>query len=213
MALGLSLNRPPHISFEVLLMSLIAFSRRWMLCALVYTAAATFAIPALAADPSKLREARSGDMLKMVIHDTPQEVTDLPFGLSDGPDLTMKEFAGKYVVVNFWATWCPPCRKEMPSLAELKAQLGSDQFDVITIATMRNSPAKIDQFFKSINVDTLPQYMDRDKGAFARSMGVRGLPTTLIIDPEGHEIARLTGDAHWSDEDAIGFFQTLLTAP
>lgn len=194
-------------------MSSVAFSRRWIQLALVYTALACFAIPALAADLDKLRDARSGDMLKLVIHDTPQEVTDLPFGLADGPDFTIKDFAGKYVVVNFWATWCPPCRKEMPSLAELKAELGSDQFDVVTIATMRNSPAKIDQFFKSINVDTLPQYMDRDKGAFARSMGVRGLPTTLIINPQGQEIARLTGDAHWSDSDAIGFFQTLLTTP
>lgn len=189
----------------------VAFSRRWML-SLVYTGLMLCAIPAFATNADNLRSARAGDMLKLVVHDTPKPVSTLPFGLAEGPDLTLQAFEGKYVVLNFWATWCPPCRKEMPSLSELQTQLGSDQFEVITIATMRNSPRKISEFFESIAVDNLPQYMDRDRGAMARSMGVLGLPTTLIISPQGQEIARLTGDAHWSDENALAFFNALLSA-
>jgi len=80
--------------------------------------------------------------------------------------------------------------------------LGSDDFQVVTIATMRNSSKVIDAFFDEINVENLPKHQD-PKGALARSLFVAGLPATLLIDEDGNEIGRLVGDANWSSPDAL----------
>jgi thiol-disulfide isomerase/thioredoxin len=94
-----------------------------------------------------------------------------------------------------------PCRKEMPMLAELQTELGGDAFEVVTIATGRNAPQAMQAFFDEIGVTNLPLHNDTNSG-LARAMGVLGLPATLIVAPDGHEIARLQGDADWASDSA-----------
>jgi thiol-disulfide isomerase/thioredoxin len=110
--------------------------------------------------------------------------------------------------VNFWATWCAPCRAEMPHLSNLQTQLGSDDLSVVTIATGRNPRPAMERFFEEISVDNLPLHAD-PRSTLARNMGVLGLPITVILDRDGQEIARLQGDADWSSESAIAILTAL----
>jgi thiol-disulfide isomerase/thioredoxin len=159
------------------------------------------------ADIADLRE---GDMRKLTVHSAPIAGSDVAFMSQDGDEMTLADFHGKYTVLNFWATWCAPCRKEMPDLSALQTQLGGDDFEVVTIATGRNPRPAMVKFFAEIGVDNLPLHTDA-RQSFSRSMGVLGLPVTLIMDPEGNEIARLQGDADWHSDSAVAIIQALIS--
>ncbi|MDP5217466.1 TlpA disulfide reductase family protein [Ruegeria sp. 2205SS24-7] len=180
-----------------------------LLLALVYTALASGA-NAAGEDLSTLEPLREGDMKKLVFHLEPKPASSQSFDLADGAGTaTLADYQGKYVLLNFWATWCAPCRKEMPMLSALQSEFGGDQFEVLTLATGRNAPAGIKKFFGEIGVDNLPRHQD-PKMAVAREMAVLGLPITVIIDPEGNEIARLRGDADWNSDSAKAIIAELI---
>ncbi len=181
---------------------------RWFLFAVLYTALALGANTA-AADPTQLAALRQGDMKKLMFHAEPKPVNGAAFVAEDGGEMTLDDLRGKYILLNFWATWCAPCREEMPSLNTLQKDLGGERFEVVTVATGRNSPAGIRRFFEETGVDALPQHTD-PKQALARNMAVLGLPITVILDPEGREIARLRGDAHWDSDSAKAIVQALI---
>jgi thiol-disulfide isomerase/thioredoxin len=183
-----------------------------LLAALVYTALLTGANPALA-DMSAIAGLREGDMKKLVIHETPESTSNAAFQRADGKgEITLEAFRGKYILLNFWATWCAPCRKEMPQLAELQREFGGKSFEVVTIATGRNSPEGIAKFFAETGITNLPRHQD-PKQALASQMGIFGLPITVLIDPEGREIARLRGDADWASPSAKAIIAALLQKP
>ncbi|WP_238364161.1 TlpA family protein disulfide reductase [Mesobacterium pallidum] len=174
----------------------------------LYTALAVSA-NAAAADMSGLEALREGDMKKLNFVATPETVPDAAFLKDDGTEGRLSDYSGQYVVLNFWATWCAPCRHEMPSLSALQTRYGGAGLAVVTLATGRNAPSAIDRFLDEISVTNLPRHRD-PKQALARQMGVMGLPITVLIDPEGREIARLTGDADWASPEAITLFDALL---
>ncbi len=179
---------------------------RKLLSALLYTAIAAVANAGHADDIAALRE---GDMRKLIVHSAPVAGSDVPFTAEDGSEMTLAAYEGKYVVLNFWATWCAPCRKEMPMLSAMQAELGGDTFEVVTIATGRNPRPAMERFFAEIEVDNLPLHTDA-RQSLARSLGILGLPITLILNPEGQEIARLQGDADWSSDSAYAIIEALL---
>lgn len=182
-----------------------------LVAAALYMALSLGAIPAHA-DTSAAAALRDGDMRKLIFHGTPEAVSKVAFDLADDAgQITLEEFHGKYILVNFWATWCAPCRHEMPMLSELQTEFGGDDFEVVTIATGRNSPAGIVKFFKDTGIDNLPRYQD-PKQKLAAQMGVFGLPITVLIDREGREIARLRGDADWSSDSAKAIIAELIGA-
>ena len=117
-------------------------------------------------------------------------------GLDDA-ERSLAEWRGQWVVVNFWATWCAPCRKEMPTLDALAA---SGQ-PVLVVATGRNPLPSIARFLAEADVPNLVQLRDPTSD-LARGMAVLGLPVTVILNPEGMEVARLVGDADWGSADA-----------
>jgi len=167
--------------------------------AVLYTLLAMGANTALA-DPA-LQELRDGSMKKLIFHSEPKDVSDAVFFNEDGSDMTLADLQGHYSVVNFWATWCAPCRHEMPSLNALQTEFGGETFQVVTIATGRNKAVAIDRFFDEETIDALPKHTD-PKQKLARTMAVLGLPITVILDPDGKEIARLRGDADWYSDSA-----------
>jgi thiol-disulfide isomerase/thioredoxin len=176
----------------------------WAVLAAVYTGLAAGANPALA-DPA-LEALRQGDMRKLAVHAAPIAAGVSEFRSPDGTVHTLADWQGKVVVLNFWATWCAPCRKEMPSLDALQGAMEPD-VAVVTVATGRNQPAAIDRFFAEVGVTRLPVLLD-PKSALAREMGVAGLPVTVLLDRQGQEVARLIGEADWNAPEA----QAVLTA-
>lgn len=184
-----------------------------LVSAVVYTALTLGAIltaPAAQADLAAAEALRKGDMKKFIFHDTPAPVSDVAFNLADDAgQATLEDYRGKYVLLNFWATWCAPCRKEMPQLSELQTEFGGDDFEVLTIATGRNSPTGIKKFFEEIGVDNLPRHQD-PRQELAAQMAIFGLPITVLIDPDGNEVARLRGDADWASDNAKAIIATVL---
>ena len=169
----------------------------------VYTALALGANMA-AADVAALRD---GDMKKLALHAVP---VDLPEGeLLDTTDAvhSLAEYRGKWVVLNFWATWCAPCRQEMPSLDRLQAAM--PELAVVPVATGRNAVPGITRFYEEAGVTGLPILRDV-KMDLSRAMGVLGLPVTVILNPEGQEVARLIGDAEWDSASAKAVLAALM---
>lgn len=180
-----------------------------ILIAALYTCLALGTSPA-SADLAGAMAARDGDMKKLVIHSTPQAVSDAAFDLADGAGrATLEDYQGKVILLNFWATWCAPCKKEMPALSELQTELGGEDFEVLTIATGRNSPAAITRFFTEKEITNLPRHQD-PKQSLASQMGIFGLPITVILNEKGQEIARLRGDADWASDSAKAVIKALL---
>ncbi len=187
----------------------------------VYTACAAIAIAASVfvntskADTAdiptmtQISEMREGDMRKLNFHSAPKDTSSNTFISEDGTEVSLEDFRGKVILLNFWATWCAPCRHEMPMLSELQTQLGGDAFEVVTIATGRNMVPAMKKFFSEIEVTNLPLHRD-PKQMLARDMAVLGLPATVIIDKNGKEIARLQGDADWSGENARAIVAALI---
>lgn len=186
-----------------------------ILAALVYTALSAGAIMApttAVADMEAAALLREGDMKKLIFHEVPEATSNAAYQLADDAgDQTLEAYSGKYILLNFWATWCAPCRKEMPQLSELQAEFSGDTFEVVTIATGRNSPEGIKKFFAEIGVDNLPRHQD-PKQALASQMGIFGLPITVLINPDGQEVARLRGDADWSSDNAKAVIAAVLGA-
>jgi thiol-disulfide isomerase/thioredoxin len=148
-------------------------------------------------------------MKKLTFHSESKPAGEAEFVTFDGDPLSLAQFEGKWVLLNFWATWCAPCRKEMPMLSELQTEFGGDSFEVVTVASGRNPPPAMKAFFEDIGVDNLPLHRD-PKSALAREMGVLGLPITVILNPEGQEVARMLGDADWASDSAKNVLRAIL---
>ena len=168
------------------------------LLAVLYTAVLLGANPA-AADVPAAMALRDGDMKKLAATEPPMTLPDTTLiDMQDAPH-SLADYRGKWVVLNFWATWCAPCRREMPSLGRLQAAM--PDIAVVPVATGRNDPAAIDRFFAEAGVTGLTVLRD-PKSELARSIGVMALPVTLILNPKGQEVARLIGDAEWDSPEA-----------
>ncbi len=160
-------------------------------------------------EPASLEALRLGDMKKLVFHSEPRPPVATAFLDADGAETDLSAYEGKTVLVNFWATWCAPCLKEMPALDKLQQVLGGDRFAVVTIATGRNPPKMIDVFFERAAIENLPKLRDPSQ-ELARAMSVFGLPTSMVLDGQGREIARLRGDADWASEEAVALLKAVV---
>jgi thiol-disulfide isomerase/thioredoxin len=159
---------------------------------------------------TELLDMRAGNMRKLKIQSEPQAAVLATFTNPAGEVFSLADSNGKIRVVNFWATWCFPCREEMPTLDALQKQLGGEDFEVLTIATGFNNLDGIKRFLAEAEVTSLPILLDPDSSLGAE-FGAIGLPLTVILNREGQEIARLTGGAEWDSESAIAILNTLIS--
>ena len=187
--------------------------------ALLYGVAALAVNPASAGDltaddRAALAELRTGDMTKLVVHDEPRPRLKQTFKDADGNEIAMAAFEGKVVVLNFWATWCPPCRAEMPSIDRLAGEMADSDVAVLALSTDRFDISRVGAFFEEIGIQNLPLIQDK-RGKVAREAAVLGLPVTVILDREGREVARLQGEAEWDGPAAKAILNRLveMTAP
>jgi thiol-disulfide isomerase/thioredoxin len=186
-------------------------SLRLCLAATLFAAAIPAAAQAVDATMrAELSDLRDGDMRKLVIHEASVPAPGTGYKGPDGTETTLAASNGRVRVVNFWATWCAPCREEMPALDALDRGLGGEDFEVLLIATGRNSPEAIATFLEEEQIG-LETGVD-PRGRLAAAMGVPGLPVTVILDREGAEVARLTGGADWNAESARAILARLIEA-
>ena len=170
----------------------------------LYGLALAVATPALALDPALL----TGEMEGLETGEAyAPSVTG--FTRPDGSVGDLSDYAGKVVVLNFWATWCGPCREEMPSLQALQDELGGEDFEVVTMAFGRHNPMAMQKFWDDTGVRDLPLHLDA-RTEFARCLGVRGLPHTLVLDRGGEVVAQLVGGADWAAPETLAVMRALI---
>jgi thiol-disulfide isomerase/thioredoxin len=151
----------------------------------------------------------TGPMAAVIVHEKRKEILPFTFKTADGKDVTLDQWKGRVVLLNLWATWCAPCRKEMPDLAELQKQLGGPDFEVVALSVDKKGAEASAAFLKEVKADNLATYSDTELKSLAQLQAV-GLPATILIDRQGKEAARLLGPAPWSSTEAITMIKTLL---
>lgn len=133
----------------------------------------------------------------------PRSVSDFEFEDAAGRTLSLKDLKGKYILLNVWATWCPPCRKEMPSLDRFQSLvLGKSQLRVVALSVDRGGFPQLQAFYDVIGVKSLDLYRG-DEPSVLSALGIAGLPTTLLLNPDGKEIARLVGPTEWDEPQIL----------
>lgn len=145
----------------------------------------------------------------MSLHDEPRPIPPIGFKDGDGRDYDLDDWRGRIVLLNIWATWCPPCRHEMPTLDRLQDQLGGERFEVVALSIDRAGVGVVRSFFEETGVRRLRLFID-ETGDSVRELGAFGLPTTLLIGPRGNELARLVGPAEWDTPEMIAFLETVI---
>ncbi|NRA85967.1 MAG: TlpA family protein disulfide reductase [Rhizobiales bacterium] len=165
--------------------------------------------PASVPQQNNRQATAKGEVAAFLFHPTPVEMPVLNFIGPKQNKMTLADFKGKTILLNLWATWCAPCRYEMPTLDNLQAKLGSDKFEVVTLNVDRKSTKGAEAFFSEIGIKNLKLYADPTTKAM-RILRARGLPMTLLINADGKEVGRLFGPAEWNSQDAINLIQTEL---
>jgi thiol-disulfide isomerase/thioredoxin len=152
-----------------------------------------------------LRPAARGEVAAFTPAASPVYVGDLAFVRPDGSPGTVADFAGKTVLLNLWATWCAPCREEMPALDDLQASLGGPAFEVVAINVDTRDDGRDARFLEEADITSLARYVDRTMAVFntlkGRALAV-GMPTTLLVDGSGCQLGVLHGPAAWDSADA-----------
>jgi len=144
------------------------------------------------------------------VHAAPITVPPFAFEDAAGQRRSLADFRGRYVLLNVWATWCAPCREEMPALARLQAKLGGPQFEVLALSIDSGGAQAVKQFFAEVGVEGLAIYVDRSLQVYS-ALRVLGVPTTVLLDREGREIARHVGPAEWDGPQAVQSIQRLMS--
>jgi len=147
------------------------------------------------------------EIKNVVIHKDPKVYDNVIFLDKKDKIINMSEFNGNLLLLNFWATWCAPCKEEMPSLDRLQKNKDLNNLKVFVINISKESIKKIDNFFKELNIKNLEPYFDPPT-TLAKTFGLRGVPTSILIDREGKEFARIIGSIDFDDEIFIDWLKT-----
>jgi thiol-disulfide isomerase/thioredoxin len=161
----------------------------------------------------KLAPLAHGEVAALTMATTPLKLPDLAFDDADGKPKKLSDWRGRTVLVNLWATWCVPCRREMPALDSLQARLGGPDFEVVAVNIDTRDPEKPKNFLKEANLTKLGYFTDQKAKVFQdlKSVGrALGMPTSVLVDGQGCEIATIAGPAEWASDDAIKLISAAL---
>jgi len=162
---------------------------------------------------SKIAPLATGEVAAVNVAKNPLKVPNLAFQNRDGLPVTLADFHGRTVLLNLWATWCVPCRKEMPTLDKLEGEVGGPNFQVVAVNIDTHNPRHPLQFLKQIGVTHLTYYADHSAEVFQKLKDIGrafGLPTTMLVDPNGCEIGTIAGPADWASNDALKLIKAAL---
>src|ERR687888_736267 len=157
------------------------------------------------ATAQKIAPLAHGEVAALTMATTPLRLPDLAFEDADGKPRKLSDWRGKTVLVNLWATWCVPCRKEMPALDSLQTKLGGKDFEVVAVNIDTRDPDKPRNFLKEANLTRLAYFSDQKAKVFQdlKNIGrALGMPTSVLVDAQGCEIGTIAGPAEWASEDA-----------
>ena len=168
-------------------------------------------VPRKAVTESKggYRDLAIGPMAAFLVKADRPSVPDLGFKNSTGADIKLSKWQGRVILLNLWATWCAPCRKEMPTLNDVQKQLGSKDFEVVALSVDRKGLEASAAFLKDTGADSLGLYVDETTKSLD-DLQAFGLPVTMLIDRKGREIGRLLGPAEWNSAEAIALVKAAL---
>ncbi len=198
------------------------------LCAAVAVVAGIYGIGRLRSNPAdaacrqavetaaRIAPLAHGEIAALAMAQTPFHVPPLGFKDAEGHDRTLADWRGRTVLLNLWATWCVPCRREMPALDALQAKLGGPKFQVVAVNIDTRDPAKPLAFLKQIGVTHLTYFTDESAQIFEdlKIAGKAfGMPTTLIVDPKGCEIGDMAGPAEWASDDGVKLVSAAIAGP
>jgi thiol-disulfide isomerase/thioredoxin len=157
-----------------------------------------------------------GEVAALAVAQTPFHVPDLSFKDAQGRDKTLADWHGRTVLLNLWATWCIPCRREMPALDALEQKRGGPDFEVVAVNIDTRDPQKPLTFLRDVGVSHLAYYADQSARVFEdlKSAGKAfGMPTTIIVDRAGCEIGTMAGPAEWASDDGLKLVSTAIASP
>ncbi len=172
--------------------------------------------PSCKVDPAILagmKKAAIGDVAGFSVNAEPKMLGNFTFKAPDGTARAFADFQGKVILVNLWATWCAPCRKEMPALDELQRGRGGKDFEVVAVNVDTREPEKAPEFLDEIGVTSLTRYQDSSGGLLQdmkKANRAPGLPTTVLLDGKGCELGFLLGPAEWAGKDALALVDAAL---
>jgi thiol-disulfide isomerase/thioredoxin len=183
-------------------------ARAWLVAAgalvLVATVMAVLQEATRSRDPTRLRPPR------LTMQAEPRPLPSLSIRDAEGNAVPLERFRGKVVLLNVWATWCGPCRVEMPTLDRLQARLGGPGFEVVALSTDVGGAPAVREFYGSLGITRLAIYVEGE-GNVLTALGAPGMPTTLVVDAQGREVARYLGGADWEAPEVEKLIRTLVT--
>src|SRR5260370_6305600 len=164
----------------------------------------------------KLAPLAHGEVAALTMATTPLLLPDLAFEDADGKPKKLSDWRGRTVLVNLWATWCVPCRREMPALESLQTRLGGPDFEVVAVNIDTRDPEKPKNFLKDANLTRLNYFSDQKAKVFQDLTAIGhalGMPTSVLVDGRGCEIATIAGPAEWASDDAVKLITAAMTPP
>lgn len=167
------------------------------------------ASPPASPEATGLAALARGKMSSFVAKEAPRALPEVSFQDASGAERSLEDWRGKVVLLNLWATWCAPCREEMPALDRLQARLGGEEFEVVAASIDKGEADKPREFLENHDIANLALYHD-PSGRLGTTLNAYGMPTTLLIDRQGREIGRLVGPAEWDSPEAVALVEAVI---
>jgi thiol-disulfide isomerase/thioredoxin len=209
-------RRIPYVIGAVLIGAVIGSAAIYKLGGAKPTVSADSGCAAAVSLSKKIAPLAHGEVAALTMASTPLQLPDLTFEDATGKQRKLSEWRGHTILLNLWATWCVPCRKEMPALDRLQAKLGSKDFQVVAVNIDTRDPEKPKNFLKDAKLTKLDFFSDDKAKVFQdlKSIGkALGMPTSVLVDPQGCEIGTIAGPAEWDGDDAVKLITAATTTP
>jgi thiol-disulfide isomerase/thioredoxin len=209
-------RRIPYVIGAVLIGAAIGFGGIYGFGGLKRNASGDQACAAAVDLSHKIAPLAHGEVAALTMATAPLQLPDLTFEDAEGKARKLSEWRGHTILLNLWATWCVPCRKEMPALDRLQARLGSKDFEVVAINIDTRDPEKPKTFLKDAKLTRLNYFSDGKAKVFQdlKSIGrALGMPTSVLVDAKGCEIGTIAGPAEWDSDDAVKLITAATTPP